>query len=252
MHLAILAVLVRRMAGLFLPRSPAVMVTLFVLTGYVWLTGWIPSLVRALVLTWVVFFRTLLGRRYPGYIYLAQAVVAIALLAPHLFGDLGFQYSVVALTGLFLLSPRISTHLQWMMPHAPAAYLGASLAAIIATAPLSALHFGVTYPGGVLFAGLLSLLVAAVMWTGLVFAATAAVPLVGTISLATLDLLAEIFYRVGAIGASIPPMILPGPSFYGASVFLAGMWAGVLLFRNRSRRVLTQRIHDYGESQFDF
>lgn len=252
MHLGVLAFLLRKTTGVVLPRSGAVIVTLVVLTGYVWLTGWIPSLVRALALTWVVFFRTLLGRRYPGHIYLAQAVVVVAFLAPHLIMDLGFQFSVVALMGLFLLSPRISTLLQWMMPRIAATYLGASLAAIIATAPLSAYYFGLIFPGGVLFAGILSLLVAAIMWMGILFAPVAGVPLVGTVFMTILDFLVEIFYRVGATGASIPPMVLPGPSLFVALIFLAATWTGVLLFRHRSRSILVQRIKIYGESRLDF
>ncbi len=252
MHLGILALLVRRLLRLFLSPRWALTVTLSVLIGYVWLAGWIPSLLRAMVLTTVVGVATLRCRSRPGIAHLLVTVVVFAVAAPHLLRDLGFQYSVLALTGLFLVYPRISSDLQWIVPRSVAMYLGSSLAAILATAPLSLALFGVVYPSGLLLAGVLTVLVTLVMWSGLVTAGIAFVPFMGSAAIGVTAVLTRTLSVAGSVGERVPALYSDNSSWTIGFCFLAVVAAVILLLRRRGRSIMKQRRALYSETWLDF
>jgi ComEC/Rec2-related protein len=252
MHLGILALLVRRFLRVFLPPRSTLTGTLAVLTGYVWLAGWIPSLLRAMVLAIVVGTASFRYRSRPGIAHLLVTLVVFTVLAPHFLKDLGFQYSLLALTGLFLGYPGLSSMMERFLPMWVARYLGVSLAAILATAPLSLALFGVVYPSGLLLAGVLTVLVTAVMWSGLVTAGVACVPFLGTVILGVTAFLVRVLSAVGSVGAGLPAIHRQGPSGIIALVFLAAFGAVVLLLRRRERSIMKRQKAQYSETRFDF
>lgn len=264
MHLGVLALVVRAAVGTVLSRRPALVVTVAILSLYVWVTGWIPSLMRALALTAVVAVASFRGCRRPGHVHLAVAVVLLAVIRPDLFGDLGFQYSVLALTGLFVLYPGIRAYLSWFIPPVAASYVAASMAAILATAPLSLAVFGVIYPGGVIFAGLLTVIVVGVMWLGLIMAVAAGIPLVGSGLVRLLERAVSVLYLAGRIGSQIPAARFScsfgrlghlgrlGGSVWLYPAFLAVAASVVLLLRRRGRKRVTRQKGSIGEPHVHF
>ena len=105
MHLGVLALAVTWLGKRLLSRNVAICTTVLVLGSYVWIAGWIPSLLRALAMVGCASVSRVLGRREAPVVILSRAVLLLALIDPAIVYQLGFQYSVLALTGILCLSP---------------------------------------------------------------------------------------------------------------------------------------------------
>jgi ComEC/Rec2-related protein len=256
MHLGVLALAVTWVGRRLFSRNVAIIVTLLVLGTYVWVAGWIPSLLRALAMVGVASASRLLGRRESPVVILARAVLLLVVITPTIVYQLGFQYSVLALAGILYLSPGTTAFLGHLVPRAVAVYLGVSLAALIPTAVLSLGVFGTLYPAGIVTAGALSAIVVAIIWTGLLFTAVATVPGVGTVVARVVAALTTLLERVAELGALIPAVSPDRPGgitaalAYGALlVLVTGL---VLLLRRNARRRIVERKVAVGEPQLDF
>ncbi|GAB4257553.1 MAG: DNA internalization-related competence protein ComEC/Rec2 [Deferrisomatales bacterium] len=172
LHLGILALLIApiwrallvRIPGYALahPVAPGVWAaTLPALVGYAALSGFQISTVRALVMVAVTTLAAASSRATSPLTILAATVLALALGRPAILADAGLHLSVAALAGLFWLAPRLEARLtppadplaKLLPASAPrrcltAARTGllrctcASLAATVATAPVTLFHFG--------------------------------------------------------------------------------------------------------------
>src|SRR5262249_4052485 len=124
--------------------------------AYTLLTGAEVATVRSLLCAAVVLGARLLGRSADGLTALAFAFIAIVAASPPALFAASFQLSFAAAAALALVAPRLSRRDAASKPldlGAPRARTGvlsgaiklvlASAAATLATAPLTALHFGV-------------------------------------------------------------------------------------------------------------
>lgn len=204
MHLAILAGLLTASLRPILPARVRRVTILPVLTGYVWIVGAIPSLLRALVLFAFAAFARTRDRTVPSPILLARTVLAVVVLAPSLVPELGFVLSVLALAGLLLWTEPIAEVLSRVLPRPVALPIAAGAAAILGTGALSLTVFGEVYPAGLLMAGVLSLGIVVAMWNLLLVVALARVPLLGTFVLVTFDRIARAMAALAGAGARIP------------------------------------------------
>lgn len=239
MHLSVLGVLfaraLRPLTGRFAPRFGALAVGVL-LTAYVWLAGWIPSLLRALVLYWSLALRPRDGL----VLALARTVCLVALLAPESVGQLGFRLSVLALLGIVVAAPLLrprSARMVWLWR-----YLSVSAGAMAGTMVLSLQTFGGLAVGGILAAGALSALVLAIMWLGLALLLVAQLPVVGTVAVQLTEWCCDALYVLAGFTAR-------SPLASGARAWV-GVAAGgtVLVLR------LVSRLHsaDRDESQLAF
>ncbi|MFW5827116.1 MAG: ComEC/Rec2 family competence protein [Alkalispirochaeta sp.] len=256
MHLGVLAFLLTKVtARAGAPRVRRILLA-GVLFGYVWIAGWIPSLLRALILTCLILWAGDRDRAAPPAILLGRCVVLTAIIAPRMVWALGFQLSLWALVGLFFLSPRVIELLSAVMPAPIAGYTGVTLGPLVATAPVSLVVFGTIYPVGVLSAGVLALWAVVLMWGSIAFLAVGALPIVGTLVAAVLTALTRGFARISTGFAAAPAIDL---SQSNGVIFLLG-WGvlgaailGLAVLRRRQRwSRFRQLVESHDQPQFDF
>ncbi|WP_263784285.1 DNA internalization-related competence protein ComEC/Rec2 [Salinibacter grassmerensis] len=212
--------------------------TVAVLILYMLLTGGRPSVVRAVIMA-TLFIGSIFFQRstHPLNTLGVAALILLAVRPPMLF-DVGFQLSMVAVSGIVTLNPRFlemvpdryrtSEALDWALSTATA-----SAAAILGTAPVLLYHFG-----WVSVAGLLLNMVG-IPCTGLALTsaiATVAVGGVWTTAAASFGSAADLFLRgllatskYGAAWGSWAGIRMPTPSVWellalGAGLIAVAQW----------------------------
>ncbi len=247
MHLGVLAMILYAGPLRLVRRRYRAVTIVPLLFLYVWIAGWIPSLIRALVLVTTTTVARFRMRSVPMPLLLARTTILVGLVTPRTVGNLGFQLSLLALTGIVLLGPWLLDGLARVLPRFVAGYTGVTLAAMIATAPITLSVFGTVYPAGILLAGVLSFLIVLQMWAGILFLAVASVPIAGTVVArfitwngTLVHRVADVGYRIPAITASADLAVLVIPGL----VVAAALWL-VLSSRKRDNG-------DVAESQLDF
>ncbi|MBD5251689.1 MAG: ComEC/Rec2 family competence protein [Bacteroides sp.] len=116
--------------------------------GLLWcfavLTGLTPSVVRAVLMATVWVASRHLQRRYSPLNSLAFAAILLVVADPRVIYTVGFQLSFAAVAGVVLLAPRLN---PVGSPRSPFHWLGSavavSLAAVLATAIVSAFYFNI-------------------------------------------------------------------------------------------------------------
>lgn len=147
MHIAFLVGLIQMLFG-NTRRSSIVCIAIVWL--FVFITAKSPSAVRAAVMQTLLLIAPIVRREDDKASSLATALGLILLQNPHAAASIGLQLSFAAMAGLFLFSERINNYIlsplkseklkSWLS--APAAVISSSLAALVFTVPLCAVHFG--------------------------------------------------------------------------------------------------------------
>jgi competence protein ComEC len=128
--------------------------TLAVVWLYTWLTGLGPPVVRAAIMVSIFMAAELFGRQKSAFIALLLAAAAMTGLKPSVLFDVSFQLSFAAMAGLVFVLPLLEPIGERAVGHIPegrfrsaclsvAGSLEVSLAAVVATWPLTAHYFGV-------------------------------------------------------------------------------------------------------------
>lgn len=236
MHLGVLATILYLGPARFLARRLRGVAIFPLLAGYVWIAGWIPSLVRALILIGVAGFARVRMRSVPVPVLLAQTVVVTGLVAPRIVGNVGFQLSLLSLFGIVLFTPRLVDELSRFLPRAAAAYVSVTTAAMTTTAPLSLGVFGSVYPAGVLLAGVLSILIVVQMWAGIVFLLVATVPFLGSSVVGIVRWNGLLIRRVADLGYFFPSIEYTTGSRTIETVLTAIVLVGLAVWRIKNNR----------------
>jgi competence protein ComEC len=129
------------LGALRLSRRTTLCLLLPVIAAYVLLTGCAPSIVRAGVAGAVVTLAGLVSRPTDRLLLVLAPAVVLLSLNPWNLLDAGFQLSFAAVIGLFLLGGRFRA-LLGKMPRPVAEPAAVTMAASIATAPVSLAAFG--------------------------------------------------------------------------------------------------------------
>ncbi len=108
MHLSILAGIIALILGRFLHRDIAFWITLALLCGYSVLTGFAPSMARALMMYALFGLGPIAGRRSDGITRLGAALLIHLLIRPAAMLDTGFVLSYGATAGIVLLASPLS------------------------------------------------------------------------------------------------------------------------------------------------
>jgi competence protein ComEC len=157
-NVALLAAAVYWLTIPLLGRYRAGIPVAVVLGGYLIIAGLEPSIVRASILASAYLVGAWLGRPQSGLPALAVAVVGMTALSPTLATDAGFQLSVAATAGLITFQPWIDHALlrglgtircEALIPAPLRFAASATLAASVATLPVTAYTFGTVSPGGI-------------------------------------------------------------------------------------------------------
>lgn len=209
-----------------LGRKRGILLTGLLLCAYVVMAGAGAAVMRAALMAGVLLVGTLARRRAYTMNVLLAAMVLMLLGNPRLLtDDPGFQLSVVATLSLLTLAPHWMPYFSWM----PEAYeirsaFVTSLAASVATLPISLWHFGSISAIGPLANVLLLPFIPLLVGLGLIaFAAAAVHPWFGTWIGLPAWAGASLFLRLERVLAAVPgaQAILPHPYVWAAlSAFL--------------------------------
>ncbi|MEM6437748.1 MAG: ComEC/Rec2 family competence protein [Cyanobacteria bacterium P01_D01_bin.115] len=119
-----------------------VVVGIIVLVGYVTLTGWQASVIRAAIMGLATLAGLATNRQVIPSGALVLAATAMLLVYPQWLWHAGFQLSVTATWGLIVTVPEIVRRLKWM-PVTVASLVAVPVAATLWTLPLMLYHFNV-------------------------------------------------------------------------------------------------------------
>ncbi|MFW5694644.1 MAG: ComEC/Rec2 family competence protein [Alkalispirochaeta sp.] len=256
MHLGVVALLLSKTISKFVTPRVRRVVVASALIGYVWVAGWIPSLVRALLVACLVLVAGDRDRSLPPGLLLGRCVVLTAVIAPRMVWSLGFQLSLWALVGLLFLSPRVVDLLTSVLPRPIAGYVGVTLGPLVATAPLSLVVFGTVYPVGVLSAGVLALCAVLLMWGSITFLVVAQVPIVGSLVAMGLTAVTGAFLTISSGFSTVPGVDISQSggliSLVGWGVPATVLLGGALVHRRRRWRPFRRYLEAHDTPQFDF
>jgi len=207
------------------PLQARLVLSAAVVVLYVPLAGGGPSIQRAGVMGIAGLVAALAGRRTRRWYALLLAAAATLVLNPRSAGEPGWQLSFAAVAALLIGTPRLREALARRLPEAVADAAAITLAAMIGTAPLMALHFGqvslAALPANLLAAPA----IAPIMWLG-VLAATAAqfAPTLATpLSALTAPLLVYV-QEVAATTAALPLSVVDASAAPVLGVPIAVAW----------------------------
>jgi competence protein ComEC len=138
---------------------------------YSLLSGFSPSVCRAALMISMLILAKTINRRTNSYNVLAASALLLLLYNPYFLVDAGFQLSYLAVLGLIYLYPKIYNFYyfkNWFLDQVWG-YTALSIAAQLATAPLSIYYFH-QFPTYFLISNLSIVLpIAAIMYGGIVF-----------------------------------------------------------------------------------
>jgi competence protein ComEC len=204
-------------AVLAVPLRARLVAAAVLVAVYVPLAGGGPSIQRAGVMGIAGLVAALAGRPASRWYALGLAAAVTLILNPLSAGDPGWQLSFAAVAGLLALAPPMRDALtRRRVPELVADVAAITIAATLATAPLMALHFEQVSLASLPANLLAALVVAPVMWLGMLGIAVAQVapPLAAPIGVLCAPLLGYLEWVAhGAAGAPLAavPVRLGGP-----------------------------------------
>ena len=141
LHVGFLSAFVFFLLGLFKARKPTkALVTAVVLLMYNFLLGYSPSIVRATVMSCVLLFAPVPGRRNDTLNNLGLAVTLILIFSPYSLLDVGFQLSVCSVLGIAFFYAPFKKFLGFM-PDKISSSIAVSASAVIGIFPVTVVTF---------------------------------------------------------------------------------------------------------------
>ncbi|MBD3375746.1 DNA internalization-related competence protein ComEC/Rec2 [candidate division KSB1 bacterium] len=148
----VLGVILLFLKGIRIPNPYRAVLTVLALGGFAALTGFQPPVCRATLMASLILFGHVMQKKPIVINSLAVAAIILLVINPLQLFQAGFQLSFIAVLGIVLIYPRLQSGLEsrilnWQersktfWPAVISLFL-VSLAALIATAPLSAYYFG--------------------------------------------------------------------------------------------------------------
>lgn len=221
-----------------LPKLLAASLALASVGFYFYLVGPTPSVLRATVMSALLYSALFFGRRVDAAASTATAVLVLLAVEPASLFDIGWQLSFAGLIGILALAPKIS---EYIKPEAGrlAAPLVITAGAQIAVAPLLVYHFGQISSVALIANPVVSAAVALV--TGVGFAGsilTLIEPAAGRLVLFSLLWPLRFIESAAKLFASLPASTLQiEPSLINASVLLGLIGLAAAIFVKRRRQL---------------
>jgi len=231
-------------------RTRASCAALFVVICYLCLVGPRPSIIRAVLMFGTGVWGYVMNGKRPRLMHLlAVTFYTQAVIYPLSIQALGFQLSYMALGGILLFSGIVEKIFPYRIPPVFRAALSASVCAMLCTAGILVKYFGVLYPAGLIASMVLTPLIVAWMWAGLIYIFWSLIglgscsPLFLSADLQVrklIDAAAEQFLRLTAYFSRLPSLRIP-PDMWP---FTAGVSLAVLTLV-----VLSQYAGRYGANR---
>ncbi|MBQ3712692.1 MAG: ComEC/Rec2 family competence protein [Spirochaetia bacterium] len=198
MHLGIIALFVYFIVRRFAAPHFSILAVNIENVLYLFLAGISPSLLRAVIMFFLVSLGKLMGAKVNLMRVLVFAFSLSLMIFPGYFFSISFQLSFLALAGILLFTTPIADSLERVFPSLIATGIACSLAAVIMTAPVTVYNFGVVYPAGILSSMVISPVVTLYMCIGLA-CILVPVPLLMVLGLCQQHVLNVLFYIISAI-----------------------------------------------------
>ena len=239
--------------------------TLIVVWLYAFLTGLATPVLRAAIMLTFFLVADVLGRQRNGFAALALAAAIMVGLNPKSLNEASFQLSFAAMAGLVFVFPRLQSAsavvLERFVPEGKLRYVatpvldsfGVSLAAVVATWPLTAHYFGLVSwvgPVATFFAlpAMSLIIVTCILSGGFGFVFLPLGQIVGWLAWLALSYLIVVVTWFAAVpGASLHIGTLPPAAIF---FYYAAMAAAFLAYRHRKRAVVALRPLAEGISRF--
>ncbi len=231
MHLSLLSLVLTLLFQLFFNQRTSLCIVLCVLTGYCILVGPIPSLVRAYSMIFV-FCLARLGRVVPRLsmvFFISFALCAIVY--PRLIYEISFMLSSLAILGFVVFLKPVASLLKRYLPQVIATAFSASIAPIVASAPIVLYSFGHIYTGGIVVSVVLGGVISVFLVVGIVYILFPSMPLL-PILLEWLYFLSLDIIGIGQLFPAINWKWFIGCLVGGAVVYGCDRWA----FHKKSQR----------------
>lgn len=213
---------------------------LLLLGGFALLTGGSVSVLRASLMSAVALLALPLRRRYYGWNSLALAALALLVIHPAWVYDLGFQLSFAAVAGILLWRPLLEglVPTPWRLTRWVWDVVWVSLAATLATLPLTLYHFG-TLPLYFLLANLLILpAMGLVLGLGLAWLVLGSLPGIGALLTWLLTQLLTFLHASASLVAGLPGAVLEFSLGLWPAIGLAVLLTGLPLWLHARRQRL--------------
>jgi len=215
-----------------------------VLAGYITLTGWQLSVMRAALMGVAALIGLVLERAVKPSGALLVAVTGLLLINPTWIWDIGFQLSVAATFGLIVMVPAITRWLNWL-PITLASLVAVPIAATLWTVPLSLYHFNVISAVSIALNVVATPLVTVLSLGGMVSGAIALlIPAVGGFVASFLYYPARLLVILAEVSSQLPGSSLAiGQISIGQ---LVGLYGGLFLSLWPGHLVRLQRLWPVG------
>lgn len=215
MHIGLLIVALLKLLGLFahwISRKQALLLVLFVVWYYAFLTGMSASVLRSVFMYSVLLLSQFSGKQMGNLSGLFFSAFCLLVFDPRYLYDLGFQLSYLAMLGIYLYYDLIlvccTFRWAWLQSLWSGTALG--LAATLTTLPLSLYHFHV-YPNYAQIANLLLMsLSSLILIVGMFFPVLQFLPIVDTLSAKLLQYAIETMLWIMRIFSEAPGALAKG------------------------------------------
>ncbi|MFM7006507.1 MAG: ComEC/Rec2 family competence protein [Flavobacteriales bacterium] len=218
MHIALLLnVLLKGFAlvGAWIRRRTAILLLLLLIWYYALLTGLSAAVLRSVVMFSILLLGQLSGRQVGSLLLLYCAAFLMLLADPLLLFDLGFQLSMMAMWGIFLLYPKINSWFVFRWSYLQTLWEGTALglAATLSTAPLTLYYFH-TFPNYFAVANLfLMSLSSFILIVGMLFPVFAILPAFNKGVAFILEKSIDLLLSIMDFFAQLPGALVEGFSF---------------------------------------
>lgn len=136
MNVTMVAAFLQSMLSKFLGRKLVLVITIVLIIFYALVSGVQASILRASIMTILVFSAQLIGRQYTALYSLFLTAIIMLFIQPELVGDVGFQLSLFSTLGILVIKPLIP-NTSFVNDD-----IGTTIAAQLATVPILLITFG--------------------------------------------------------------------------------------------------------------
>jgi competence protein ComEC len=232
MHLAVLAGIIAFALTKALGKKPAALAGALCITGYCFIVGPLPSLTRAALMYLLGTVAVLGALKRETLSLLGMAFLTQLLISPGAAVSPSFILSYTALAGILSAGTALYNIGRGRAPPFLLGPLSASAGAFLATAPVTALFFGILRPVGILSGLFLVPLTTVFMLFAIAWLVLNLIsPALSTAAAVPLSLLYSLMEKTVSLAGRLPGLAAPSP--LPVLVICAGLWICIIWFAYR-------------------
>ena len=200
------------------PKLGAASIAIATIFFYLWLIGPSPSVLRAVVMSVILYLSFFFGRKVDGLASTSFAALILLTINPNSLFDIGWQLSFASLLGILLVAPKISALFKPEISKL-ASPLSITLGAQVMVAPFLIYYFGQISTVAVLANPFASIIVAYVTGIGFISGLVSLIwPALGQLGFSTLSPLLRLISQMSSFFANIPGSMLETKASLGMAL----------------------------------